>query len=78
MDQATRDEIVTQQLQTPKGKELFAAAIYRGVNHAFGIPDDEGETFIREFQDLFGDHHSLPTYLRYLRETTYKLKPIVH
>ena len=54
MDNATRDEIIVQQLQTPKGKELFAAAFFRGVNRALKVPDTEGDPIIQEFQEKYG------------------------
>jgi hypothetical protein len=78
MEKSTRDEIIVKQLQTPRGSKLFAAALFRGFNRAFGIPDGEGEVFIQEFQDMYGISRGLPTYLRYLLETTYRPKPTVH
>jgi hypothetical protein len=78
MDKSTRDEIVTQQLQTPRGKELFAAAFFRGVNRAFKIPDTEGDSVIQEFQERYGTSGGLLTYLLHLRDTTNRTKPTTH
>ena len=70
MDKATRDEILVQQLQTPKGQELFAAAFFRGVNRALKVPDAEGDPVIQEFQEKYGTTKGLVSYLCFLRETT--------
>jgi hypothetical protein len=63
MDKSTRDEIIVQHLQTPRGKELFAAAFLRGVNQTLLISDEEGEVLIREFQEKYETTRGLPTYL---------------
>jgi hypothetical protein len=75
MTNAEREAIVAEQLETPRGKKLFAASFYRGVNLAFGIPEAEGETIIREFQEKYGTARGLPTYLS---ELASRPKPTVH
>jgi hypothetical protein len=63
MTNAKREAIVAEQLETPRGKRLFAAAFYRGINKGLGIPDAEGEILIQEFQEKYGTTRGLPTYL---------------
>jgi hypothetical protein len=63
MTKEERETVVAEQLNTPRGKELFAAAFYRGVNQVLRIPDDEGESIIRDFQEKYGTVRGLSTYL---------------
>ena len=75
MTKNEREAIVSEQLNTPRGKKLFAASFYRGVNRAFRIPEAEGETLIREFQEKYGTTRGLSTYLS---ELASRPKPTVH
>jgi hypothetical protein len=69
------EAIVAEQLNTPRGKKLFAAAFYRGVNRGLRIPDAEGEVLIQEFQEKYGTTRGLSTYLS---EVKSRPKPPVH
>lgn len=75
MTKDERDAIVAKQLETPYGQKLFAAAVFRGVNHHYGIPEAEGETLIQEFQEKYGTTRGLPTYLS---ELASRPRPTVH
>lgn len=76
MTQEERDTIIVKYLETPQGKLRFAASFYRGVNKILLIPDEEGETLIREFQEKYGTTRGLSTYVH---EAVLKYKPpVIH